>query len=108
MLEPATFYATDYDPTTQTSFIVELFLDRVYFDPGDPSMVGLKLAIEEVDNFGLLALSLSPRAGMANVSRPFTFIGIPLTAYLNYNPAAATTASLASFSLTADFIEPQL
>jgi hypothetical protein len=68
--------------------------------------VGLGLTVSEGDSFAIVDLSLRPIAGMANVSRPFSFLGTSLTAYLNYDPTLVTSASLANFSLTAEFFNP--
>jgi hypothetical protein len=105
MIAPATFYETSYDSQTQTSHMVDLDLTTVYFNPDDPAKIGLKLTFEECDSFGTLNLCLASIVGMGNVTKPFTFLGAPLTAYLNYNSAVVTSAALQSFSLTAQFFD---
>jgi hypothetical protein len=106
MIAPASFYETAYDQQTQTSYLLELDLTRVFFNPSNLAQVGLGLVVSEGDSFGLLEISLRPIAAMASISKAFSFLGIPLTAYLNYNPTVVTSASLGNFSLTADFVTP--
>jgi hypothetical protein len=103
LIAPATFYETAYDPSVQTSYVVELHLETVYFDGSNKSQLGLKMTIEESDSFNLIKLCLQPISGMGSVSRSFTFMDKTLTAYLNYNSSMITSATLTSFSLTPQF-----
>ncbi|MDR1414140.1 MAG: hypothetical protein LBI56_04395 [Puniceicoccales bacterium] len=103
LIAPATFYATAYDSSRQTSYAIDLQLGTVYFDANNKSKVGLKLVIEEADSFGLIKLCLQPISGMSRVFRAFTFLGKELTIYLNYSSAQVTSASLINFSLTPNF-----
>jgi hypothetical protein len=106
MIAPASFYETAYDQQTQTSYLLELDLSKVFFNPADRAQVGLGLVVSEGDSFGSLEISLRPIAAMASVSKAFSFLGIPLTAYLNYDPTVVASASLNDFSLAADFVTP--
>ena len=103
LISPATFYKTTYDSATQTSYVVDLQLGKVYFAGDDNSKIGFRLIVEETDSFNLINLCLNQISGMANVSRTFTFMGKTLTMYLNYNSASISTAALASFSMAPQF-----
>jgi hypothetical protein len=103
LISPAIFYATGYDSSVQTSYVAELHLDKVYFNTDDKSQLGLKLTIAESDNFGIMNLALHQKSGMNNIARNFSFAGGTFVVYLNYSPTLVTSASFASFSITANF-----
>jgi hypothetical protein len=104
LIAPATFEATDFDSQTQTSYVVALKLDTVYFDGDDNSKVGLKLIFEEADSSNLINLCLRPISGMGNVAREFTFLNKTFLAYLNYQSPPVTSAALLSFTMEPEFI----
>jgi hypothetical protein len=103
MITPAMIYETAYDPQFQTSYLLEMYPDRVYFNGEDNSKVGFNLRVEEADNLGIMKLSLRPEANMDSVSLPFTFMEQTFPAYLNYNTSLVNSASLTNFSLTPQF-----
>ncbi|MDR0742325.1 MAG: hypothetical protein LBE98_02575 [Puniceicoccales bacterium] len=104
LIAPATFETTDFDSQTQTSYIMALKLDEVYFDTDDNSKVGLKLIFEEADSFNLINLCLRPISGMNNIAREFTFLNKTLGVYLNYQSPSVTSASFSSFAMVPEFI----
>jgi hypothetical protein len=95
---------TNFDSQTQTSYIVALKLDGVYFDIDDKSKIGLKLIFEEADSFNLINLCLWPIPGMNNIAREFTFLNKTLSAYLNYQSPPVTSASFSNFAMVPEFI----
>jgi hypothetical protein len=103
LIAPATIYETAYDSQSQTSYLLELSLDKIYFNVDDNSEVGFNLMVEESDNYGIMNLCLRQVSGMGNVSQQFTFMGQSLSAYLNFNQSLVTSAVLTSFSLTPQF-----
>jgi hypothetical protein len=103
MIAPAMIYETSYDFQVQTSYAMEMNLDKIYFDGSDNSKVGLKLRVEESDAIGIMKLSLLTVDGMLNISLPFEFMEQTFQVYLNYNPSLVTAATLTEFSLIPKF-----
>ncbi|MDR1173672.1 MAG: hypothetical protein LBK24_02670 [Puniceicoccales bacterium] len=104
LIAPATLETTDFDSQTQTSYVMALKLDEVYFDTDDNSKIGLKLIFEEADSFNLINLCLRPIPGMDNIAREFTFLNKTLGVYLNYQSPPVTSASFSTFAMVPEFI----
>ncbi|MDR2737372.1 MAG: hypothetical protein LBB18_00305 [Puniceicoccales bacterium] len=105
MIAPAMIYETAYDTQIQTSYLMKMSLDKVYFNGNNNSEIGFNLRIEESDNYDIMKLCLYPAPEMNNISLNFTFMDQPLSAYLNFNPSLVTSATLTNFSLTPQFFE---
>ena len=103
MISPATFYKSQYDSDLRTSYVVELDLSRVYFDPQATTNIGLRLNFQESDNFGLFNIGLSRIDGMSQIVSLINIFDKNIPAYLNYNPSLATSASLSNITTTMDF-----
>ncbi|MDR2432218.1 MAG: hypothetical protein LBD34_00485 [Puniceicoccales bacterium] len=104
LIAPATFETTDFDSQTQTSYVMALKLDGVYFDADDNSKTGLELIFEEADSFNLINLCLRPIPGMGNIAREFTFLNKTFGVYLNYQSPPVTSASFSNFVMVPEFI----
>ncbi|MDR2629035.1 MAG: hypothetical protein LBC30_03550 [Puniceicoccales bacterium] len=104
LIAPAIFEATDFDSQTQTSYVVALKLDKVYFDIDDNSKIGLKLIFEEADSSNLINLCLRQISGMNNIGREFTFLNKTLGVYLNYQSPPVTSVSFSNFAMVPEFI----
>ena len=103
MISPASFYKSEYDSSLQTSYVVQLDLSKVYFDPSDSSILGINFNIQESDNFGLFVFGLHQISGMSSVSSNASIFGRNLTIYLNYNPSLVTSASITNVSFATEF-----
>jgi carbohydrate-selective porin OprB len=87
----------------QTSHILNLSWDKVYFDTKNISKIGLNLILQESDDFNMMKLCLQQVTGMANIAKAISFLGNSFNAYLNYNQSLITSATLIEFSMTPQF-----
>lgn len=99
LLSPAIFYTTEYDSNTQTAYMAQLDLQKIYYDPSNNGHVGFNFTLSEADNFGIMNLCLQPLSNMKNLSRSFSLAGKTMTAYLNYNSSMVSSATFHNISI---------
>ncbi len=99
LISPAIFYATEYDSNTQTAYMAQLDMQKIYFDQSNQEHVGFNFTLSEADNFGVMDLCLEALPNMKNIQRSFSFAGQTITAYLNYNSSMVSSAVFNNISI---------
>ena len=104
LVSPAVFYKSEYDPLFQTSYVANLDFSKIYFNANNLRNLGLSFSLSEADSFGLFWLGLEKKHGMSVVSRNFSFVGNPMTAYLCYSPSLVSAANFYDISITERYV----
>lgn len=99
LISPAIFYATEYDSNTQTAYMAQLDMQKIYFDSSNKQHVGFNFILSEADNFGVMNLCLQSLQNMKNIQRSFSFAGQTMIAYLNYNSSIVSSVTFNNISI---------